>query len=68
MLQGLTGEPEVLNAVTMVSASCLDLRGKAAENTSGRAIDLEKGLTFKAAERGQQSALRPNVMAASLED
>src|ERR1017187_7345457 len=53
MLQGLAGKPEVLNAVTMLPSGGLNLGGKAAENASGRAVDVEERLAFEAPERSQ---------------
>jgi len=53
MLHGLAGEPQVLNAVTMLPAGGLDLGGKGAEDTPGCAIDIQKRLAFEAPEGGQ---------------
>jgi hypothetical protein len=40
MLQCLTGEPEILNTVSMLSTGGFDLRGQTAKYASGRAVDL----------------------------
>jgi hypothetical protein len=53
MLQGLAGEPEVLNSITVLPAGGLNLRGQAAEDISGGAIDREKRLAREAAEGGK---------------
>ena len=56
MLHGLASKPEILNAVTMLSAGGLDLRSQAPENPSGRAVNRQKRLTFETAE-GRQPPL-----------
>jgi pyruvate-formate lyase-activating enzyme len=53
VLQCLTGEPEILNAVTMLSAGGPSLRRQAAENASCRAINRQERLSFETPERCQ---------------
>ena len=56
MLQCLTGKPEILNAVSMLSAGGFDLRGQTAKYASGRAIDWQQWLASKTAQ-GRQPPL-----------
>jgi hypothetical protein len=65
MLQCLTGEPEILNAVTMLSVSSLNLRRQSAENASGRAIDRQERLSFKTPE-GCQPPLASSCIESNL--
>jgi hypothetical protein len=53
MLQGLAGEPEVLNPVTMLSTVGPNLCGQAAEDVSSDAIYWKKGPACEAAKGGE---------------
>lgn len=61
VLQRLTCEPEVLNAVAMLPARHPNLRGKAAENGPRRAVNREKRLVFEPPEGGQPLLPIPRI-------